>query len=156
MHDTGCGLKAYRREVVSGQNVPRGFQRFIPAVFGVSGHQVTEVETEDRPRAHGQTHYGLSRTFAVLRDLSAVRFINRAPRFYGKVMPVVCGAGLALFVVGLTLPLASPTREVLCAAGALLALVSCMAAWGIRRYNRAQVEKVYRIRAVHRQEAANA
>jgi len=154
VHDTGCGLKAYRREVVAGKNVPRGFQRFIPAVFGVRGSEVAEVRTEDRARLHGASHYGLSRTFEVLRDLAAIRFINRNPRLYARVLPVVCAAGLAALVVGIAAPLTTWLRVALGVGGALVAIVAGVGAWGVRRFNLAQERKVYRIRRIHRQGAA--
>lgn len=154
VHDTGCGLKAYRREVVAGKNVPRGFQRFIPAVFGVRGREVAEIRTEDRARLHGATHYGLSRTFEVLRDLAAIRFINRNPRLYAVALPAACAAGLAALAVGIVAPLALWARLVLAIAGALVAGVAGVGAWGVHRFNVAQERKVYRIRQVHRQGGA--
>jgi len=155
VHDTGCGLKAYRREVVAGKSVPRGFQRFMPAVFGVDGRQVTEYETRDRRREHGSTHYGLSRIFAVLRDLTAIRFINRNPAFYARLMPAACAAGVAALVVALAAPLGAALRWAIGLAGALLALGSALSAWGIHRFSRAQELKAYRIRKVHRHGAAD-
>ncbi|MFH0965612.1 MAG: glycosyltransferase family 2 protein [Planctomycetota bacterium] len=151
VHDTGCSLKAYRREVVIGRNIPRGFQRFVPAVFGVRGCQVTEVRTEDRARKHGRTHYGLSRTFAVLRDLAAIRFINRDPRFYAWGVSCAGLLGVGLFLAGVLGWMPPIARWILVIGGGVVAAVSVIAVWGILRYNRAQVRKVYRIRAVHRQ-----
>jgi glycosyltransferase involved in cell wall biosynthesis len=153
VHDTGCSLKAYRRDVVQGKNIPRGFQRFVPAVFGVRGREVTELRVEDRARKHGRTHYGLSRTFEVLRDLTAIWFINRNPRLLAKVVPIGCVLGLGLLAAGLSAPTTIGWRWVLGIAGALLAILSAVAAWDIRRYNRAQIEKVYKIKAIHRQGA---
>src|SRR5262249_11417674 len=61
VYDCGCGLKAYRRELVAGAQLPRGMNRFLPAILGVDPARVTEVETRDRPRGSGASHYGLSR-----------------------------------------------------------------------------------------------
>jgi glycosyltransferase involved in cell wall biosynthesis len=149
VHDTGCSLKAYRREVVAGKNIPRGFQRFVPAVFGVRGSEVTEIFTEDRDRRFGSTHYGLSRTVEVLRDLAAIRLINRNPRLYARVMPVLCAAGAIVAACGIVFPLGPELRWVMGIAGALAASFCALAAYGIRRYLKAQVRKTYRIRAVH-------
>ena len=153
VHDTGCSLKAYRRDVVHGQNIPRGFQRFIPAVFGVRGHEVTEIVTEDRERRHGRTHYGLSRTFAVLRDLTAIWFVNRNPRLFATVVPVGCVLGLGALLAALFLPMPAWWHWLCGVGGAVVAVVGAISTWDIRRYNRAQVEKVYRIRTIHRQAA---
>jgi glycosyltransferase involved in cell wall biosynthesis len=151
VHDTGCSLKAYRAEVVRGQNIPRGFQRFVPAVFGVRGRDVTELVTEDRARKHGRTHYGLSRTFEVLRDLTAIWFINRNPKCYAKVVPVVCLVGLGLVAAAFVAPLPTAVRCIGGCVGVVVAIKSAVAFYGIHRYNRAQIDKVYRIRAVHGQ-----
>ena len=51
VHDCGCGLKVYRREVVEGKFVPKGFMnRFSPVSLGVKGHEFSEVEIVDRAR----------------------------------------------------------------------------------------------------------
>jgi glycosyltransferase involved in cell wall biosynthesis len=78
VHDCGCGLKAYRREVLEGKYVPKGFMnRFSPVALGVGAHEFAEVEIVDRPRQAGQSHYGLGRIFVVLRDLWALPFALR-------------------------------------------------------------------------------
>lgn len=80
VHDCGCGLKAYRREVLEGKFVPKGFMnRFSPVVFGVKGHEFSEVEIVDRMRKSGSSHYGIGRVFEVLRDLWALPFAIRGP-----------------------------------------------------------------------------
>jgi len=79
MHDCGCGLKAYRREVLQGLSLPKGMHRFLPAILPASPEAVAEVPVNDRARGSGSSHYGFSRTFAVLRDLLPVRWIRRQP-----------------------------------------------------------------------------
>jgi hypothetical protein len=79
VHDCGCGLKAYRREVVADAQLPRGMNRFLPAILGVDAGRVAEVETRDRPRASGSSHYGLSRVAVVFRDLFALPLLVRRP-----------------------------------------------------------------------------
>lgn len=75
VHDCGCGLKAYRREVLENRFVPEGFMnRFSPAALGIRAHEFAEVEVVDRPRISGRSHYGLNRIFFVLRDLAALPF----------------------------------------------------------------------------------
>lgn len=77
VHDCGCGLKVYRREVVAGKFVPKGFMnRFSPVALGVRGHEFSEVEIVDRPRKAGESHYGLGRVFIVLRDLWVLPFVG--------------------------------------------------------------------------------
>ena len=79
VYDCGCGLKAYRRAVVAGARLPRGMNRFLPAILGVDASRVAEVETVDRPRDSGHSHYGLSRVVVVLRDLVALPVLVRRP-----------------------------------------------------------------------------
>lgn len=75
VHDTGCGLKAYRAELVRGMVVPHGFHRFLPAYFGVRKNEVREVRVKDRERLYGASHYGLSRIREVVRDLITFPFV---------------------------------------------------------------------------------
>jgi len=79
VYDCGCGLKAYRRDVVAGAQLPRGMNRFLPAILGVSGTRVAEIETRDRPRVSGRSHYGFSRVGVVFRDLVALPLLVRRP-----------------------------------------------------------------------------
>src|SRR5207247_189471 len=105
VHDTGCGLKVYRREVVAGAQLPRGMNRFLPAVLGVRPTRVAEEWVNDRRRGSGRSHYGLSRTFAVLRDLPALPILVRLPRrglAFGRALgaaPVALVGGLLLAIL---------------------------------------------------------
>jgi len=74
IHDVGCGLKGYRASLVKGHQIPHGFHRFLPALFGVKDEEVAEVEVNDRRRRSGRSHYGLGRTFEVIRELLTIRF----------------------------------------------------------------------------------
>ena len=75
LHDYGCSLKAYRREVVKGIRLYGELHRFIPAVASWMGVSVAEVPVHHRPRKFGKSKYGISRTLRVLLDLIAVRFL---------------------------------------------------------------------------------
>ena len=77
VHDCGCGLKAYRRNVLAGKFVPKGFMnRFSPVAFGVKAGEFTEIEITDQMRLYGNSHYGLSRVLIVLNDLMVVPFLD--------------------------------------------------------------------------------
>jgi len=81
VHDCGCGLKAYRREVIEGKFVPKGFMnRFSPVVFGVRPDEFSEVGIVDRMRQSGRSHYGIGRVFVVFRDLWVIAFAVQGPR----------------------------------------------------------------------------
>ncbi|MEK7067910.1 MAG: glycosyltransferase family 2 protein, partial [Patescibacteria group bacterium] len=72
IHDYGCMMKAYRREFIEGVNLYGEMHRFIAAYAAWHGGRVDEIIINHRPRVHGQTHYGISRTFKVLLDLVVI------------------------------------------------------------------------------------
>ncbi len=76
LHDYGCSLKAYNREVVSHTRLYGEMHRFIPALASWSGARVTEMVVNHRPRQRGVTKYGLSRTTKVMLDLLTVKFLG--------------------------------------------------------------------------------
>lgn len=77
LHDFGCTLKAYRREVLAGVRLYGEMHRFIPIFAVWQGGRVTEMEVHHRPRIAGKTKYGLARTFNVVLDLVLIRFLMR-------------------------------------------------------------------------------
>jgi len=80
VHDCGCGLKAYRRELLNGLTVPKGMHRFLPTILPVPPDAIAEASVNDRARRSGRSHYGLSRIFAVLRDLLPLHWIRQEQR----------------------------------------------------------------------------
>jgi glycosyltransferase involved in cell wall biosynthesis len=75
LHDYGCTLKAYRREVLDGINLYGEMHRFVPALASQVGAKVTEILVNHHPRLHGTSKYGLSRTLRVILDLMTVKFL---------------------------------------------------------------------------------
>jgi glycosyltransferase involved in cell wall biosynthesis len=75
LHDYGCSLKAYRREVVQNLNLYGEMHRFIPAVANWQGIRVAEVPVSHHPRKAGKSKYGLSRTLRVILDLVNLKFL---------------------------------------------------------------------------------
>jgi len=76
LHDYGCSLKAYRREVVKNIRLYGEMHRFMPVVASWYGVRVSEIETAHHARARGKSKYGLSRTLKVLLDLITVKFLQ--------------------------------------------------------------------------------
>ena len=76
LHDYGCSLKAYRRDVVKNLKLYGEMHRFIPAVASWYGVRIAEVETTHHPRLRGKSKYGISRTIKVLLDLVTVKFLQ--------------------------------------------------------------------------------
>jgi glycosyltransferase involved in cell wall biosynthesis len=77
LHDNGCSLKVFRSEVVKPLKLTAGMHRYLPALASQLGGRVTEVVVNHRPRRFGRSHYGLSRTFGVLRDIVQLRRLMR-------------------------------------------------------------------------------
>jgi glycosyltransferase involved in cell wall biosynthesis len=100
LHDYGCSLKAYRREVIKNLKLYGEMHRFIPAVASWYGVRVAEVETIHHPRLHGKSKYGISRTLKVVLDLITVKFLQsfstKPIQFFG---PVGVLSGLLGFLI---------------------------------------------------------
>jgi glycosyltransferase involved in cell wall biosynthesis len=101
LHDYGCTLKAYRREVVEDVRLYGEMHRFIPIYAGWEGARVTELAVAHRPRRFGKSKYGLGRVARVMLDLLLVYFIDRAfdrpMQFFGKIALAFLGLSLLIF-----------------------------------------------------------
>ncbi|HEX9079176.1 MAG TPA: glycosyltransferase family 2 protein [Desulfuromonadaceae bacterium] len=75
LHDYGCTLKAYRREVLDAVNLYGEMHRFVPALASQIGARVAELPVNHRPRLRGTSKYGISRTLRVILDLMTVKFL---------------------------------------------------------------------------------
>jgi dolichol-phosphate mannosyltransferase len=76
--DTGCTLKAYRRECVSQLELYHGMHRFLPTLLKMRGYRVTQIPVNHRPRLRGNTKYGTwGRLVKGLSDLYAVRWMGK-------------------------------------------------------------------------------
>lgn len=75
LHDYGCTLKAYRREVLQGFRLYGEMHRFIPAYAGAVGARMIEIPVRHHPRKYGRAKYGLERTLKVVLDLFTVKFL---------------------------------------------------------------------------------
>ena len=75
LHDYGCTLKAYRREVLDGIGLYGEMHRFVPALASRVGARVCELPVRHHPRLHGTSKYGISRTLRVVLDLLTVKFL---------------------------------------------------------------------------------
>ena len=76
--DTGCGLKAFRRDVFLGLPYFDGVHRFLPALVRRDGYDIGYVDVIDRPRAHGVSNYGMwDRLWIGILDLAGVWWLIR-------------------------------------------------------------------------------
>ncbi|MCX8030716.1 MAG: glycosyltransferase family 2 protein [Thermodesulfovibrionales bacterium] len=89
LHDYGCSLKAYRREVIKNLRLYGEMHRFIPALASWYGVRINEIETTHHPRLHGKSKYGISRTIKVLLDLLTIKFLQsfstKPMQFFGPI-----------------------------------------------------------------------
>jgi glycosyltransferase involved in cell wall biosynthesis len=95
LHDYGCTLKAYRREVLTGFRLYGEMHRFIPVYASSMGAKIVEVPVQHHPRRWGKAKYGLERTLKVILDLFNVKFLSD---FTGKPSYLFGGIG-ALFIL---------------------------------------------------------
>jgi glycosyltransferase involved in cell wall biosynthesis len=75
LHDYGCSLKVFRAEVVKPMKLYGEMHRFLPAIASEQGVEIVEHEVSHRPRQHGKSNYGISRTIRVILDLMTVKFL---------------------------------------------------------------------------------
>jgi glycosyltransferase involved in cell wall biosynthesis len=75
LHDYGCTLKAFRKEIIKNVKLYGEMHRFIPAIASGMGIDFTEIKVNHRPRRFGTSKYGISRTIRVILDLLTVKFL---------------------------------------------------------------------------------
>lgn len=105
LHDYGCTLKAFRREVITGINLYGEMHRFIPAIASGMGIDIAEIKVNHRPRKFGASKYNITRTIRVLLDLFTVKFLlsyaTRPLHVFGTfgLASGGLGAGITLWLV---------------------------------------------------------
>lgn len=97
LHDTGCSMKAYKREVIQGLNLYGEMHRFIAAYASWNKGNITEIQVNSRDRLYGETKYGASRIFKVILDLIVFRFISK---YMNKPIHFFGGLGFISFFLG--------------------------------------------------------
>jgi len=96
LHDYGCSLKAYRRDIIQSVRLYGEMHRFIPIYASWQGARVAEIPVHHRARTTGRSKYGLERIFKVVLDLMVVQFLGR---YETKPIYVFGGFGLACWGV---------------------------------------------------------
>ena len=77
LHDYGCSLKAYRREIIDDIKLYGELHRFLPVLANIEGAKIKELKVNHRSRKYGISKYGIDRTFRVLMDLFTVWFMTK-------------------------------------------------------------------------------
>jgi len=107
LHDYGCTLKAYRREVLDGINLYGEMHRFVPALASQVGARVAEIPVTHHPRRFGTSKYGISRTLRVILDLMTVKFLlaysTKPIQLFGKwgvytLLTGLCSGSMTLYM----------------------------------------------------------
>lgn len=97
LHDYGCTLKGYRREVIEHIRLYGEMHRFIPVYASWAGARVAEIAVRHHPRRAGKSKYGLSRTYKVILDLITVKMLGaystKPMYFFGGVGLLACMGG---------------------------------------------------------------
>src|SRR5437660_9795382 len=102
LRDFGTTFKAYRAEILNDVNLYGELHRFIPALASFYGARVVEVPIRSTPRASGDSHYGIGRTFRVLFDILTIKFLlnyfTRPMHFFGRIG--LTGVTLGTLILG--------------------------------------------------------
>jgi len=102
IHDTGCTLKAFRRELVENLPIYAEQHRFLPVLALASGARIAEITVNHRPRIHGVSKYGLGRAVRVALDLFTMKMLSsfsRSPLTYFALLAAPFLALPALYLV---------------------------------------------------------
>ena len=162
LHDYGCSLKAYRKELILDMNLYGELHRFLPALAYIEGAKITEIPVRHHPRIHGQSKYGLGRTFRVVMDLLTIFFLKQS---LTRPMHIFGLGGLILLITGLLmgsyltflkliLGLSIGHRPLLILAvlliltGIQLLISGLLAELIMRTYHESQKRPIYRVRQI--------
>jgi glycosyltransferase involved in cell wall biosynthesis len=164
LHDYGCTLKAYRREVITEFRLYGEMHRFIPVYAHMAGAKMIEVPVQHHPRKFGHTKYGISRTLKVILDLVTVKFLLS---YSSK--PIYLFGGIGIFLISIssliitylvlskllihTYLIQSPLlllSAMLFLLGAQSILMGLIAELQVRTYHESQHKLTYKIKQVFR------
>ncbi len=160
LHDYGCTLKAYRKEIAKDLKLYGEQHRFIPALAYIEGGKIGEMKVNHRERKFGKSKYGISRTIRVILDLMTVKFLSsystKPLQIFGLLGTLTGGAGI---LIGLYLAYVRLIQKVGISGRPLLFLSMLLIFMGVqffslgligemlsRTYHESSRKKVYRIK----------
>ena len=159
LHDYGCSLKAYRREVLADMRLYGELHRFLPALAFIEGARITEVKVNHRARQFGSSKYGIDRTFRVLMDLLTVWFMKRfltRPMYvfgFGGLLAIAASLIASTYLLAIKVMGGDIANRPLLTLAVVLGLAGiqlfCFGLLGellIRTYHESQGRPIYRIR----------
>jgi glycosyltransferase involved in cell wall biosynthesis len=161
LHDYGCTLKAYRKDILKDVRLYGEMHRFIPAYASWVGARITELEVAHHHRRHGRSKYGLSRTTSIILDLITILFLQR---YSTKPIRLFGGAGMILFVLGILTGLFVLLRRIIWGGvwispmilisflfitmGVMFILLGLIAEIIIRTYHESQGKPIYAVKSM--------
>ncbi len=161
LHDYGCSLKVYRREVLQDVKLYGEMHRFVPIYASWEGAKVTEMPITHYPRQFGKSKYGISRTFKVILDLVTVKFLSTyftKPIYVFGMAGFIClGISLAAFAWMVVLKYFYSTTFVETPLPVLVAmffvvsiqfmLMGILAEILMRTYHESQDKRIYKVKS---------
>lgn len=166
LNDYGCTLKVYRREALSGLNLYGEMHRFLPALVARDGARIDEMPVNHLPRLHGESKYGIGRTFKVILDLLTVKFLSSYSTkpiyvFGGFGMLLMLGAFVTVLImlyaklvhgVSMILTPLPSFAAMMAILGSQSVMLGLLAELVIRTYHESQQKKIYTIRHTYTQQ----
>ena len=163
LHDYGCSLKAYRRELVEDMNLYGELHRFLPALASIEGARIDEIKVNHRARQFGRSKYGIDRTFRVLMDLFTIwflqRFLTQPMHVFGLAGILAIGTSSLMALHLLVVKLSGEDigsrpllllAVVLGLAGVQMLCLGLLGELLMRTYHESQNRSIYRVRQVVR------
>jgi len=165
LHDFGCTLKAYRRDMLDHVRLYGDQHRFIPAVADLAGARVAEVVVQHVARPHGRSKYGIGRVPRVLADLTTLHFLRKygtkPMHFFGGVALTLLAVVLLMGIVGVVSHLVWGASALgwaallalmllVAVAGVLSLLMGFLAEMLVRTRHESTGRRIYTVREVHR------
>lgn len=167
LHDYGCSLKVFRKEIAKGMGLYGELHRYIPVLAQMEGARMTEMNVRHHARIHGTSKYGLGRTTKVLSDLMLMiffqKYMQRPMHFFGTIGILTFGVGLLIdfYLVILKILGEDIGGRPLLLLGIMLTLggiqvitFGFMAEMLTRTYYESQNKKTYRIKEIYVGEAS--
>ncbi len=114
VHDTGCTLKAFRRELVENLPIYAEQHRFLPVLALASGARIAEIVVNHRPRIHGVSKYGIGRAVRVALDLLTMKMLSsfaKSPLPYFTLLSIPFVVTPPLYFVAALLSSEAPTFD---------------------------------------------
>ena len=161
LHDYGCSLKAFKKEIIDDIKLYGELHRFLPVLANIEGARIKEIKVNHRSRKYGSSKYGIDRTFRVLMDLLTVwfmtKFLTRPMYGFGFVGIISIMFSLAMSSYLLVLKIMGEDignrpllmfSLILGIAGVQLFSFGLLSELLIRTYHESQGRPIYRIRSI--------